>query len=81
MKERGFSEQIAINIVSSLFEAVGLMLSKSGEKPALLKEKVCSPGGTTLAGLSKLMEGEISEIIKNAFEAAEKRAIELSRQK
>lgn len=81
LKARGFSKQTTTNLVSGLFEGAGVMLAKSGEKPVSLKERVSSPGGTTLAGLSKLIEGKFSEVIKDSFKAAEKRAIELSGQK
>lgn len=80
LKTRGFPEQTTIKIISGLFEAAGVMLSTSKEKPVSLKEKVCSPGGTTLAGLSKLMENNLQNIINAAFDAAEKRARDLSKQ-
>ncbi|MCX7705737.1 MAG: pyrroline-5-carboxylate reductase [bacterium] len=81
LRARGFSKQIATKVVSGLFEGTGVMLAKSKQKPSTLKEKVCSPGGTTLAGLSKMIEGNISRIINDTFGSAEKRAIELSKQK
>ena len=81
LRERGFSDDASLRIVSTLFEGTGTVIAKSGENPALLKSKVCSPGGTTLAGLSKLKEGNFSKLINSAFEAAEKRAIELSKQR
>ena len=80
LRNRGFSKNISTRIVSGLFEGSGTMLQKSGKSPADLKERVCSPGGTTIAGISKLIEGNISKILQSAFESAEKRAIELSGQ-
>ncbi len=81
LKKKGFPDKVSNQIVAGLFEGTGVMLGKSAATPSLLKERVCSPGGTTLAGLSKLMEANISEIIDAAFQAAEKRAVELSGEK
>ena len=44
----------------------------------LIKD-VCSPGGTTLAGLDVLKEEEFQEIIKKCFKACVNRAYELSK--
>lgn len=79
LRKRRFSDNISVKIVSHLFQGAGIMLAKAEENPALLKEKVCSPGGTTLAGLSKLTEGNLEKTISAAFESAEKKAIELSK--
>ncbi|MCM8816623.1 MAG: pyrroline-5-carboxylate reductase [Candidatus Omnitrophica bacterium] len=81
LRKRGFSKKVAIKLLAYLFEGTGIMLEKSSESPLLLKEKVCSPGGTTLAGLSKMSERNFSEIINAALQAAEERAFELSEQK
>lgn len=78
LKKKGFSNIACQKIVSSLFEGSGKMMSETGEKPALLKEKVCSPGGTTIAGISKLKQENFEQIINDAFQTAEKRAIELA---
>ncbi|HOJ30476.1 MAG TPA: pyrroline-5-carboxylate reductase [bacterium] len=77
--KKNFSEEISRKVVAYLFEGTGLMLSNSEAKPSVLKERVCSPAGTTIAGISKLTENNLDLILEMAFEAAEKRAIELSK--
>jgi pyrroline-5-carboxylate reductase len=53
------------------------LLLETGEHPALLREKVTSPGGTTAAGLYKLEEGGLRKILIDAVKAAAQRAKEL----
>jgi pyrroline-5-carboxylate reductase len=53
------------------------LLSETGEHPALLREKVTSPGGTTAAGIYKLEEGGLRKIFIDAVIAATQRAKEL----
>ena len=40
---------------------------------------VVSPGGSTLAGLDRLYEGKIIEVVNNACDSCTKRAYELSK--
>ncbi len=49
----------------------------SGEDPAVLRARVTSPGGTTVAGLTALGEGGFREAILAAVRAATKRSKEL----
>ena len=46
------------------------MVLETGQHPALLKDAVASPGGTTIEGISKLEDGKIRASIINAVEAA-----------
>ncbi len=55
------------------------LLEKEHGHPALLKERVTSPGGTTIAGLVILEEKGFKGIVVRALEAARARAGELSR--
>ena len=77
--EKGFSSSTAARIVSLLFEGSGEMMTRSGLNPRILKEKVSSPGGTTLAGLSVMQNRKLEDILREAISAAGKRAEELSK--
>ncbi len=51
---------------------------ESGEHPGRLKDRVASPGGTTIAGLQKLEDGRVRAALINAVEAAAARSHELA---
>jgi len=54
------------------------LLEKEHSHPVLMKERVTSPGGTTIAGLIVLEEKGFKGIVVRALEAARTRAGELS---
>lgn len=56
------------------------MLLETGEHPAVLRDMVTTPGGTTAAGLFALENGRVRAAIMEAVAAAAGRAGELSRE-
>jgi pyrroline-5-carboxylate reductase len=56
-----------------------LMLDKEKMHPALMKEMITSPGGTTIAGLVVLDERGVKGNVVRALEAAQNRSRELSK--
>lgn len=54
------------------------MIQETGEDPALLRQRVSSPGGTTVEGLGALESGGFAELVSEAVAAATRRAGELS---
>lgn len=52
-----------------------LLLNESA--PATLKDRVCSPGGTTIAGVHALENGAFRSAVMNAVTSAYKRTLEL----
>jgi pyrroline-5-carboxylate reductase len=53
------------------------MVLETGETPAVLRERVTSPGGTTVAGLGVLTERRFREAVVEAVQAAARRSAEL----
>ncbi|QQP53704.1 Pyrroline-5-carboxylate reductase [Caligus rogercresseyi] len=55
----------------------GRMVLETGEHPAVLKDAVCSPAGSTIEALDTLEKGGMRSSIMKAVEAATKRCKEL----
>ncbi len=72
----GLPRQKANEYLGALFVGVGELLKNN--HPALLKDMVSSPGGTTIAGLKALEEEKVRAAFIKAMEAAFSRAKELS---
>ena len=54
------------------------MVLETGKHPGELKDMVCSPGGTTIAGISALEAGSFRSTVIKAVEAAWRRSMALS---
>lgn len=56
------------------------LAKESGEEPGELRKQVTSPGGTTAAALSVLMdENRLADLLGEAVQAAKKRSVELGK--
>jgi len=67
-------------LVLTLQTASGTVkMLRKGQTPAGLKQMVTSPGGTTAEGLYRLEKNSLKAAVKEAVEAAARRAEELSR--
>ncbi len=55
------------------------LLLESGKHPGELKDAVCSPGGTTIAGVHALEEGSFRSASMNAVTAAYKKTLKLKK--
>ena len=55
------------------------MVLQSGQHPGALKDAVCSPGGSTIAGVKALEDGAFRSTVMNCILAASKRNSELGK--
>jgi pyrroline-5-carboxylate reductase len=69
-------EQARLLTLETAFGAAKMAL-ESPQSPALLRNRVTSPGGTTECALKVLQEGQLETLFVNALEAACQRAREL----
>jgi pyrroline-5-carboxylate reductase len=73
----GMTRSQAFTLVTQTIMGSVKLLFDTGEHPALLREKVTSPGGTTAAGLYKLEQGGLRKTLINAVIAATQKSKEL----
>ncbi|NPA27843.1 MAG: pyrroline-5-carboxylate reductase [Epsilonproteobacteria bacterium] len=71
----GLARNLSYKIVAKMIEGSGALLNNI--HPALLKDMVTSPKGTTISGVSILEKGGVRDSFISAVEAAFKRAQEL----
>lgn len=75
--ECGIPREKALNYSYQTILGAAKMLIETGEHPAKLKDAVCSPGGTTIAGVHALEDGAFRSDCMNAIKSAYKRTLEL----
>jgi len=73
---QGLKRADAMVIMQGLFDGFGALIQK--QHPALLKDAVMSPGGTTAAGYSALEEAGVRDACIRAISKANERAKALS---
>ncbi len=73
----GLSRETALLLAAQTVLGSARLLIESGEHPALWKDRVTSPGGTTAAGLAALEAGRLRHALARAVQHATQRAREL----
>lgn len=73
----GLSYEVALELATRTVRGAAQLVAESGEDPAELRRKVCSPGGTTLAGLTALEDGDLKGTLIEAVARATRRSQEL----
>lgn len=76
--KNGLPRDIASRLAVQTVLGSAQMLAGTGEHPALLREKVTSPGGTTIAAIHALENGRFRGVIMDAVDAASLRSKELA---
>jgi pyrroline-5-carboxylate reductase len=77
--QEGLPRDIALALATQTVLGAAQLVSESNEHPALLRDKVCSPGGTTIAAIKTLEEQGLRAALMAAVAAAANRSRELGR--
>ncbi len=76
--QEGIDASVATELFAQSLIGSAKMITDSGNTLDELIKMVSSPGGTTLAGLDRLYEGNLTDVVKNCCESCTKRACELA---
>lgn len=76
----GVSTEDAWLLATETAVGAALLAQQSDDSPAILRKNITSPGGTTEAALNVLESAEVKDTFIRAIAAAQKRAVELSKQ-
>jgi pyrroline-5-carboxylate reductase len=73
----GLPRDVALTLAAQTLLGAAKMVLQTHEHPAVLKDRVASPGGTTIAGLQVLEDRGLRGALIAAVEAATRRSSEL----
>ncbi len=76
----GLSRKTALNLAIQTVYGAAKLILETGDHPALLKEKVTSPGGTTIHGLAKMEEAGFRNALIQGVKRATERSQELGKE-
>jgi len=76
----GFPRHVAHDLVVETLEGSTFFAKHSGDHPAVLRNMVTSPGGTSAAALHELESGRLRTVLSEAVWAAYRRTVELGEQ-
>ena len=76
----GLTREQALQMAAKTFQGASQMVLETGEHPANLRDAVCSPGGSTIAGVNRLEQVGLRGDIIAGVEAAYKRTQEMGQE-
>src|SRR5207248_9787145 len=74
----GLPREAALTLAAQTVMGAAKLVLETGDHPAVWKDRVATPGGTTIAGLAALEDGGVRSALINAVDAATRRSRELS---
>ena len=77
--QAGLPRQLALDLAVQTFAGTATLIADTGDHPAVVKDRVSSPGGTTVAGLSVLERKGVRGALADAVAAAAERSAALAR--
>lgn len=77
--QTGLPRETALQMAAQTVIGAGQLVLDTQEHPGILKDKVCSPGGSTIAGVASLEEHAFRGTVMDAVNQAYKRTQELGK--
>ena len=77
--QTGLPREMALKMAAQTVVGAGQMVLESQQHPGVLKDQVCSPGGSTIAGVASLEEHAFRGTVMDAVNQAYKRTQELGK--
>ena len=78
--QAGLPPEVAFQLAMETTLGAARLLARSGETPETLRDRVASPGGTTLAGLEVMEKAEFRKILTETILSAKQRSIDLAKE-
>ncbi|MEK6230219.1 MAG: hypothetical protein N2A42_00005 [Luteolibacter sp.] len=79
-RESGLPRAEALQLAAQTVSGAAEMVLQTGNHPAVLKDMVTSPGGTTITGVAVLERNNVRSALIEAVAAAAARSSELGKQ-
>jgi pyrroline-5-carboxylate reductase len=77
----GLPRDLSLKLAAQTVAGAAQMVAETGRHPAVLRDEVTSPGGTTIAGIEALEAGAVRSAFLSAVRAATERSRELGKPK
>lgn len=75
--KQGIPRQLALQIAAQTVFGAAKTVIETEKHPAILRDEVCSPGGSTIAAVHELEKGGLRATLMNAVQAATEKSREL----